>query len=508
MLMRCECEQCGTPLLVDSDRAGSVLRCVECWSDTTVVEADASEPDQRGGTRTVVSSWPPVVRRSTKSLLPLLLPVLAVALTIQLVASDFWGLLTPGESPNRRAARAGAPEQPEPAPVVLNQAEGLPEPARIELPRQPIEVRPSRSDIRPQLDRTAKFATSEDEVLRELAAAPEVGLTRDAERWLANRTPVDSDGKHALETLLAKSEGLMSDLPFRFGEDCRTDEQRAADLERCADLMRPLLQSQNLQSLDPFLADRNFLEPVWLPAFAQMFPAEPMNWRLAMVNRLTIMPAAEAGRLLAERAVFDPSHIVRNAAVRALRDRPVGEYSDVLLRAFRHPWATAARHAAQAVVELRPTAMEAPLRALVDLPDPAAPRRRILGGQERYVVPTLVRVNHLKNCLACHQRSVAREGRVVASAPSWDMPLTGHYGSRNGSAFVRADVTYLRQDFSAKLPVADRQFGWPTEQRFDFFVGLRPVSDEERREIDQKQRTLGCSQRNSLRLALQSLARR
>jgi hypothetical protein len=43
---------------------------------------------------------------------------------------------------------------------------------------------------------------------------------------------------------------------------------------------------------------------------------------------------------------------------------------------------------------------------------------------------------------------------------------------------VRIDVTYLRQDFSAYLPVADAA-PWPETQRFDFLVRTRDLSEAE-----------------------------
>jgi hypothetical protein len=47
---------------------------------------------------------------------------------------------------------------------------------------------------------------------------------------------------------------------------------------------------------------------------------------------------------------------------------------------------------------------------------------------------------------------------------------------------VRFDVTYLRQDFSMKLPVADAD-PWPALQRYDFLVRTREMADEEARAI-------------------------
>ena len=56
-------------------------------------------------------------------------------------------------------------------------------------------------------------------------------------------------------------------------------------------------------------------------------------------------------------------------------------------------------------------------------------------------------------------------------------PLEG-YRQSSPDLMIRIDVTYLRQDFSALLPVADAH-PWPDSQRFDFFVRERKLTDEE-----------------------------
>jgi hypothetical protein len=43
---------------------------------------------------------------------------------------------------------------------------------------------------------------------------------------------------------------------------------------------------------------------------------------------------------------------------------------------------------------------------------------------------------------------------------------------------VAFDVTYLREDFSLKMPVADAE-PWPEMQRFDFLVRTRQLTDTE-----------------------------
>ena len=62
--------------------------------------------------------------------------------------------------------------------------------------------------------------------------------------------------------------------------------------------------------------------------------------------------------------------------------------------------------------------------------------------------------------------------------PSASPESKGGYGSSSRELQIRADVTYLRQDFSLVqlVPNADP---WPEMQRFDFLVRTRVVNAEE-----------------------------
>ena len=55
--------------------------------------------------------------------------------------------------------------------------------------------------------------------------------------------------------------------------------------------------------------------------------------------------------------------------------------------------------------------------------------------------------------------------------------MSQYYESTGGS-FVRADVTYLRQDFSVPQPVP-RPGQWPANQRYDYMVRKRFLTGEE-----------------------------
>jgi hypothetical protein len=107
---------------------------------------------------------------------------------------------------------------------------------------------------------------------------------------------------------------------------------------------------------------------------------------------------------------------------------------------------------------------------LLDLPSPSAPVWDARTNQD--TVRELVRVNHLRNCLLCHAPSANKEdGPVRGLVPTPGEALPVQYYESQGGDFVRADITFLRQDFSVNLPESDTG-PWPREQRYDFVTRL------------------------------------
>src|SRR5262249_12147115 len=103
-------------------------------------------------------------------------------------------------------------------------------------------------------------------------------------------------------------------------------------------------------------------------------------------------------------------------------------------------------------------------------------------------VREVVRVNHLRNCMLCHAAQTVTSGeefrhQVPGLIPPPDekvQPFSIVYYDPNGKgSFIRADVTYLVQDFSVNLRV-ENPGKWPAEQRYDFFVRVRPATVWER----------------------------
>ena len=82
-------------------------------------------------------------------------------------------------------------------------------------------------------------------------------------------------------------------------------------------------------------------------------------------------------------------------------------------------------------------------------------------------------------------------GGVMAVVPTPGVPFPSPdsgepYGGSPGDPLIRADVTYLRQDFSVMQQVANAH-PWPEMQRFDFLVRTRVLTaDEVRQHQEQK----------------------
>jgi hypothetical protein len=205
----------------------------------------------------------------------------------------------------------------------------------------------------------------------------------------------------------------------------------------------------------------------------QVLQAEEAPLRLLMVKQLAKISGPLATAALARRAVFDLSRRVREEAVEALRTRPANQWRPTILVALRYPWAPAADHAAEALVNLGDRASAGDLAKLCDLPDPCAPA--FDAATKKWLVPELVRVNHLGNCLLCHAPSSADRKdplRAPVPEPGQRLPLIYYEGVRGPAA--RFDVTYLRQDFAVPQRVENAK-PWPEFQRFDYLVRKREL---------------------------------
>jgi hypothetical protein len=175
---------------------------------------------------------------------------------------------------------------------------------------------------------------------------------------------------------------------------------------------------------------------------------------------------------------LDP--ILRRDAVHLLKPRMTPEARQFLLDALRHPYAPFADHAAATLAALSDRESVPTLVALLDVADPSAPTTDAEGNS---VVNEVVRINHARNCQLCHAPSWDRSDPARVAVPLVSNPLppsfsVAYYEESGPGPFVRADVTYLRQDFSLTLEV-QKPGPWPKMQRYDFFVRPRPALEWE-----------------------------
>ncbi len=164
----------------------------------------------------------------------------------------------------------------------------------------------------------------------------------------------------------------------------------------------------------------------------------------------------------------------------------------MLVGGLRYPWSPVADHAAEAMVFLDDRDDVPVLVTLLKKPDPAAPAAA--AGSRPYL-RELVQIDHAANCMMCHAPStsgsdpargpvpgvlLAGGGSSGPGGPAWRGGGGGGGGGQSvNSFFVRADVAYLRQDFSIDQPVADPSTGLEAILRFDFLVRMCPARAQE-----------------------------
>jgi len=255
----------------------------------------------------------------------------------------------------------------------------------------------------------------------------------------------------------------------------------------------------------------SWVDPAAIPALMQLLMAERTTTREVLVAVLAEIPGPMATSALAKLAIFDLAPEVRDRAVRALRSRSAAAYRPILLEGFRYPWPPVADHAADALVTLGDHAAVPDLAELLEEPDPRGPTPGLRRGKTVPLIRTLVRVNHLRNCLLCHAPSTDPTTDLVRGRiPSEGQPLpppVQYYGDGMPGRFVRAEVTYLRQDFSVNQPVEDAA-PWPSHQRFDYLVAERPATSREREQARIRASSGTYPQREAVRFALRELTGR
>jgi hypothetical protein len=289
-------------------------------------------------------------------------------------------------------------------------------------------------------------------------------------------------------------------LPLRKGNACRLNARSAATLNILSRELHGLLDvaaapDANGRRPPPTLLteilrqQRRGRRPEWLrpeaiPVLLQILGHEESAVRRMLVELLDEIPGEVSSGALAQRAVFDLSPDVRELALRALDKRPREEYRKVLMNGLRYPWPPAADHAAEALVFLNDQDAAPSLVGLLKRPDPSAPAAA--AGSRPYV-RELVQIDHAANCLMCHAPSVSASDPARGPVPG--LVVRGGGGGGWGgspatpqslnSFLVRADVAYLRQDFSVGQPVTDPATGLEASVRFDYILRMRLAKSQE-----------------------------
>lgn len=531
MPIRFPCSACQRSLSIGSRKAGTRVQCPACQATVAVPEPNIQFTAQRlQTTAPSPATWPtspsqpalPPRRWRNGPRILAVVGALSLLVLADLVASRFWmnrgkpHAVQPASPPGLGSLLDG-PDEIQPANSLLLVAEvnptppaeeafvGPPAPAPEESPALVTEVGThlvaaaeetlnalKETPPPPRLVIKRRHNYSAEELRKQLLDVPELKLVHhlhDLQNVIHPKSMAQREVPRSplAPTLLAQKSDLEG-LPMRMGHDCQLGKEPAENLQALSRKLRAhVTASISEPAVDPRpdpvrlrrvlleSAERGqWLQPEAIPALAQILQAENTPLRLLLVDALAAIEGPAATQALAQRALFDLAPEVRAAAVQALSERPRDEFRSLLLAGFRYPWQPVGDHAAEALVALRDRDAVPELVRLVQEPSAPAPRDK----PAPTMVRELVRVNHLSNCMLCHARSSSANDLVRGLVPSPSQPLppptTPYYGGNQGM-FVRADVTYLKQDFSVPQPV-ERPGPWPSMQRYDYLVRARPAT--------------------------------
>jgi hypothetical protein len=502
------CPVCATPVSVPAPETAISLRTPEpvapaAPGDSRPSLAVASAPE----TNEVAPPPKPAVPRTP--LINKKLVAIAAAAGVFLVVSMAIGgvLLSRGHTSQPAVtivtvpAPEAAPESDEPLPpedpvFVEALPERTPVAAAVEPPMEYVPLLVKRrdklsdEDLRKQLIQVPEMrmynSVFEDNEPRRPGEVRVRGSELGFQRRLANMK------LHESVAMIEKRPDLAG-LPLLKGADCQLGKEPADDLQSNSRKVRDAMARANQRDPDAAaLAVREVLTVAGqgnivyrpnqktralertIPTMMQMLVPENQTVRQVLVDHLASIKTPGATKALARIAIFDLSEKLRLDALEALRERPPEDYRQVLLDGLRYVWAPVAEHAAEALVALHDVDAVPKLRELAIAPDPRAPIFDAATGT--YAQKELVRINHLRNCMMCHAASQAPTDLVRGRVPTPGQPLPplSQYYESNEGIFVRADVTYIRQDFSIPQPV-DNAAPWPTMQRFDYVVRNAPL---------------------------------
>ncbi len=516
MAIRFRCEKCSYQIHLD----GPPARGVSCPSCRAALHPLAEAAGLPAPPRTPRSH--PLARYAA------VVGALAVALLVVTVALG-WTAFSKQRQRQAVALRLESIKlppsepQPEPPPPDLGRRpepiqnptpEAPPVEKKTQTTTPPVEVPPEMPVVKepPPAKPVAAFKrfdkASEEDLRKQLLLAPEVSL---------DSVPRTSAQMQAMAKQLAKNDmpfqgpAIMrlqrpdlQGVPFRMGTECQVGKEPAENLQVLSRKMRVVLESAipkggldlrpDADKLSAALLDdpkKEWLRPEAVPCLLQLLQAENSPVRLIMVECLGQIKDPRATQALAMRAMTDLNPDIREAAARQLVERPREDYEPLLLAGLRYPWVPVAVHAAETLAFLKDKEAVPQLVKMLDQADAYEPFTARQGNKETTVIREVVRINHLSNCLMCHPASLVRTDLVRGAVPTPGQPLpppsTPSQYYDNGSIFVRADTTYLKQDFSVMQPVTNHG-EWPEYQRFDYVVRVRKPTLFETENIAQMKR--------------------
>jgi uncharacterized membrane protein YgcG len=433
------------------------------------------------------------------------------------------------EEERPQVAAPESAEQPPPEKTSEEPASESPAVSEPPPPAAPSAPSPSPGAASPRRGPVALDTLTEPELRERLATAPEVGLTPAelpplVNSWAANFA-MDFETRGDVSfgpAVLLHARPDLAALPIRYGRASRIGGTAAAELQRLSKRLHGLLDLTAPTDAVGRRADPAVLrqllrgehlgrKPLWLrpeavPTLTQMLMHEGEPVRALLVELLSEIDGRQATVALAQRAVFDLSADVRRQAVEALRRRPLPDARPTLLDALRYPWAPPADHAAEALVALTDRGSVPYLVTLLREPTPLAPYPV---NKERWAMREVVALRHVNNCMTCHPPAFSPGEPVPGAVPNVSIshlipgnssPSSGGggggggggYGGGGGTSsagrgmtrvdipvFIRADVTYLRQDFSVQQTVPLQA----TPLRFDYMVRTRLLAGKEVRAL-------------------------
>lgn len=317
-------------------------------------------------------------------------------------------------------------------------------------------------------------------------------------------------------------ESTTRDLPFAEVQDCQLEPSQAVVLDKYSQLLREqmmltdktpgrhfrsrVLSDRDMALVQALKMGRKWQTPDAIPAMAQILQVESLPVRLQLVEWLSGFGTPEATQALLARSVFDISPEVRLAANTALKRLYHVGYRQQLLEALRYPWPEVSWNAAETLVAVNDQQAATELNDLLSAPDPTLPFPDKSGNMLK---SEIVGIQHSRNCLLCHAPSRSKSDLVrglvgTVIQPAGPSVLGGGFMSRSSGGgyykrstestvalpgrltndlvsidiMMRADVTYLRQDFSLAF-VKDKDEFPRSTQRVDYVVRTRRATPEE-----------------------------